>query len=615
MMTKKRMMTSTLSDSYSSTEGTATIISSAGGGRTRPYDLLSGGDCDGDLLDKEGRGGCDDDLLSRRTTNKLNSSLRICSPSKIVPFPLLDPNQGGKGLTISPKSHLVAVLRSSRAGLVGETASSAMVKGAVATAVTCAAAACAVTALVVGQRAQSSVRWDHVDAVVRELEESCATPIKKLRQVADAMAVEMHAGLASEGGTKLKMLISYVDNLPTGDETGLFYALDLGGTNFRVLRVQLGGKEGRVVKQEFEEVSIPPQLMTGGSDELFDFIASALARFVASEGEDYHLPVGRQRELGFTFSFPVRQISIGSGTLVKWTKGFNIDATVGEDVVAELARAMERQGLNMRVSALVNDTIGTLAGGRYHDEDVVAAVILGTGTNAAYVERAEAIPKWRGLLPKSGDMVINMEWGNFSSAHLPVTEYDRALDDESLNPGEQIYEKLISGMYLGEIVRRILLRLAKEAALFGETVPEKLQVPFVLRSSDLDVVGTKLKDELGISSTSLRVRKVVVQICEVVARRSGRLAAAGIVGIMKKVGRDDAGEEGSRIPRTVIAMDGGLYEHYAMVSATVQCTVKEMLGEEATASVVIKMANDGSGVGAALLAASHSQYLELEQSQ
>lgn len=53
----------------------------------------------------------------------------------------------------------------------------------------------------------------------------------------------------------------------------------------------------------------------------------------------------------------------------------------------------------------VNDTVGTLAGGRYNNPDVVAAVILGTGTNAAYVERAQAIPKWHGLLPKSGDMV------------------------------------------------------------------------------------------------------------------------------------------------------------------------------------------------------------------
>uniref|UniRef100_A0A452ZMS7 Phosphotransferase n=1 Tax=Aegilops tauschii subsp. strangulata TaxID=200361 RepID=A0A452ZMS7_AEGTS len=199
--------------------------------------------------------------------------------------------------------------------------------------------------------------------------------------------------------------ISYVDSLPSGQEKGLFYALDLGGTNFRVLRVQLGGKEGRVVKQECDEISIPAHLMTGTSQELFDFIAAALAKFVASEGEDFHLLEGRQRELGFTFSFPVKQSSIASGTLIKWTKGFSIDETVGADVVAELSSALDRQGLDMKVTALVNDTIGTLAGGRYDDNDVVAAVILGTGTNAAYVERANAIPKWHGLLPKSGDMV------------------------------------------------------------------------------------------------------------------------------------------------------------------------------------------------------------------
>jgi len=61
---------------------------------------------------------------------------------------------------------------------------------------------------------------------------------------------------------------------------------------------------------------------------LFDFITAELAKFVASEDEEFHLSEGKQRELGFTFSFPVRQTSIASGTLIKWTKGFNIDETV-----------------------------------------------------------------------------------------------------------------------------------------------------------------------------------------------------------------------------------------------------------------------------------------------
>lgn len=31
-----------------------------------------------------------------------------------------------------------------------------------------------------------------------------------------------------------------------------------------------------------------------------------------------------------------------------------------------------------------------------------------------------------------------MEWGNFWSPHLPMTDYDKALDFDSLNPGEQV---------------------------------------------------------------------------------------------------------------------------------------------------------------------------------
>jgi hexokinase len=53
----------------------------------------------------------------------------------------------------------------------------------------------------------------------------------------------------------------------------------------------------------------------------------------------------------------------------------------------------------------VNDTVGTLAAGRYVDDDTMVAIVLGTGTNAAYIEHAHAIPKWHAPMLKSGDMV------------------------------------------------------------------------------------------------------------------------------------------------------------------------------------------------------------------
>uniref|UniRef100_A0A2C9TZQ4 Phosphotransferase n=1 Tax=Manihot esculenta TaxID=3983 RepID=A0A2C9TZQ4_MANES len=319
-----------------------------------------------------------------------------------------------------------------------------------------------------------------VAPLLTKLQNDSATPLPVLRHVADAMTADMLAGLATDGGSDLKMILSYVDSLPSGNEKGLFYALDLGGTNFRVLRVQLGGKEERVVATEFEQVSIPQELMFGTSEELFDFIASGLANFAQKEGGKFHLPDGRIREIGFTFSFPVKQTSIDSGILIKWTKGFAVSGTAGRDVVACLNEAMERLGLDMRVSALVNDTVGTLAGARYWDDDVMVAVILGTGTNACYVERIDAIPKLHGAKSSSGRTIVNTEWGAFSNG-IPLTVYDRDMDAASINPGEQIFEKTISGMYIGEIARRVLLKMAEEGALFGKSVPEKLSTPFALR--------------------------------------------------------------------------------------------------------------------------------------
>ncbi|KAJ6698799.1 HEXOKINASE [Salix purpurea] len=192
-----------------------------------------------------------------------------------------------------------------------------------------------------------------------------------------------------------------------------------------------------------------------------------------------------------------------------------------------------------------------------------------------------------------------MEWGNFRSSHLPLKEYNQDLDAESLNPGEQIFEKIISG------------------------IPSNLKIPFILRtpnmsamhhdtSSDLRVVGSKLKDILEIPSTSLKMGKAIVELCDIVATRGARLSAAGIVGILKKLERDMVKDGEKQKP--VVVLDGGLYKHYSKFSTCMESALKELLGEEVSDNIVIEHSNDGSGIGAALLAASHSQYLEVEES-
>ncbi|XP_002459072.1 hexokinase-3 [Sorghum bicolor] len=478
----------------------------------------------------------------------------------------------------------------------------------------CAAATCAIAAALVARRASARARWRRAVALLREFEEGCATPTPRLRQVVDAMVVEMHAGLASDGGSKLKMLLTFVDALPAGNEQGTYYSIDLGGTNFRVLRVEVGAVS--VVTSREVKLPIPEELTKGTIEELFNFVAMTLKEFV--ETEDVK---DEQRALGFTFSFPVRQTSVSSGSLIRWTKGFLIEDAVGKDVAQCLNEALARSGLNVRVTALVNDTVGTLALGHYYDEDTVAAVIIGAGTNACYIERTDAIIKCQGLLTNSGGMVVNMEWGNFWSSHLPRTPYDISLDDETQNRNDQGFEKMISGIYLGEIARLVLHRMALESDVFGDAA-DHLSTPFTLStpllaairkddSPDLSEVRRILQEHLKIMDTPLKTRRLVVKVCDIVTRRAARLAAAGIVGILKKLGRDGSGVASSgrtrgQLRRTVVAIEGGLYEGYPVFREYLDEALVEILGEEVAQTVALRVTEDGSGAGAALLAAVHS---------
>lgn len=86
----------------------------------------------------------------------------------------------------------------------------------------------------------------------------------------------------------------------------------------------------------------------------------------------------------------------------------------------------------------------------YNDEKTIIGGIFGTGCNAAYMEKASAIPKLKDV-PDETPMAINCEYGAFDNGHhiLPRTKYDKTIDGESPKPGEQAFEKMSAGLYLG----------------------------------------------------------------------------------------------------------------------------------------------------------------------
>lgn len=64
---------------------------------------------------------------------------------------------------------------------------------------------------------QKATKVLQAEKLLHEFREASATPLPLLHQVSDALVHEMYAGLASEGGSdQLKMLPTYVENLPSG---------------------------------------------------------------------------------------------------------------------------------------------------------------------------------------------------------------------------------------------------------------------------------------------------------------------------------------------------------------------------------------------------------------
>ncbi|KAI0637701.1 hexokinase [Trametes polyzona] len=281
----------------------------------------------------------------------------------------------------------------------------------------------------------------------------------------------------------MAMIPTFVTGVPDGTETGTFLALDLGGTNLRVCEVELLGNHEFVLRQQKYKVS--EALKTGEATTLFDYLADSVDAFLTefasavpsspttdqanpfSSPSLNDLPPEPAVPLGLTFSFPVEQTALNRGKILTWTKGFAAKNAVGNDVVQLLQDAFDRKHLHVRCVALVNDTVGALLSRAYTSGGCVLGSIFGTGTNGAYVERVENIKKL-GDSParqKGGFMVVNTEWGAFNNSRtvLPTTPYDNKVDRESINPRYQAYEKFISGMYLGEITRNILLSLIDAA--------------------------------------------------------------------------------------------------------------------------------------------------------
>lgn len=446
-----------------------------------------------------------------------------------------------------------------------------------------------------------------MEAYLNDLEAEFTLSTETLKLLTQTFQKELEIGLSRRDGM-LKSLPTFIYALPTGSERGKYLTVDLGGTNLRIGLVELLGSGHFTIKKDSS--IIPDSLKCGSGYEIFDFIAENIEKFLEYPDIEAELPL----KLGFTFSFPIQQESLAHGRILGWSKEIECQDVIGMDAVALLQQALHARGLDIAVEALINDTVGTLLAQIYRDNLTRMSVILGTGSNAAYIEKCSLLTKCTDYR-LNDQTLINIEWGSFgdgtSDDLLPTTRFDRQLDEESKNPGLQRFEKMISGMYLGEIFRLILQEAIELNLLPCDTDNLQLFRPYGVKTkemsrfhelflkNDREKCKTVAKEQFGLILADDLQLKLISRLCELVSLRSCYLCAVGITAVHRHLLKT---RSISPVELFSVALDGALYQKYPNYSKILQDLVCEMDGEGENVSVcrvVLVMAEDLSSIGAA----------------
>lgn len=324
------------------------------------------------------------------------------------------------------------------------------------------------------------------------------------------------------------------------DVKGKALVLDLGGTNYRVAIVDFSTEKPIIYPNNGWKKDMSIMKSPGYTrEELFKELADLIVEIKREE----------EMPIGYCFSYPTESIPGGDARLLRWTKGVDIREMVGQFVGKPLLDYLnEKNKIRFTGVKVLNDTIASLfAGLTDKSYDAYIGLIVGTGTNMATFIPSDKITKLDPECHVQGLIPVNLESGNFYPPFL--TAVDDTVDATSDSLGKQRFEKAVSGMYLGDILK---------AAFPLEEFEEKFdarKLTAIMNYPDIH-------------------KDIYVQVAHWIYNRSAQLVAAslaGLIALLKSYNRD--------IHRVCLIAEGSLFWSESRKDKNYNILVMEKLQE------------------------------------
>lgn len=361
---------------------------------------------------------------------------------------------------------------------------------------------------------------------------------EQLKGIAHAFREKVEEGL-NKNNAEIQCIPTFI--LPKAtDVKGKALVLDLGGTNYRVAIVDFSTEKPIIYPNNGWKKDMSIMKSPGYTrEELFKELADLIVEIKREE----------EMPIGYCFSYPTESIPGGDARLLRWTKGVDIREMVGQFVGKPLLDYLnEKNKIRFAGVKVLNDTIASLfAGLTDKSYDAYIGLIVGTGTNMATFIPSDKITKLDPECHVQGLIPVNLESGNFYPPFL--TAVDDTVDATSDSLGKQRFEKAVSGMYLGDILK---------AAFPLEEFEEKFdarKLTAIMNYPDIH-------------------KDIYVQVAHWIYNRSAQLVAAslaGLIALLKSYNRD--------IHRVCLIAEGSLFWSESRKDKNYNILVMEKLQE------------------------------------
>lgn len=381
---------------------------------------------------------------------------------------------------------------------------------------------------------------------------------------------EMDNGLQQQEGNQssLMMLPTYIQVGSAIPQNDPVIVIDAGGTHFRVAVMEFNEKEGPSIRK-MKQYPMPGTEGEVGKDEFFDIIAQHLKDVLNDS-----------LKIGFVFSYPTEIFPDKDGRLIHFCKEVKAPQVEGELIGQNLLRAIGRLGVEQKHQIVIlNDSVATLlagkAGGSDNSFSSYVGFILGTGTNICYIENNNNIHKLSHF--PVGHQIINVESGGYRK--VSRSSLDLAFDESTLNPGNYVFEKMISGRYLGMLCLHVLHCAAAEN-LFS---PEAKLLIESISQLDTKEINACLSKKMQTSNPLSAIIQAgnpkdihfIHQFIDLLSDRAAKLTAGSLAAAVLKSG------QGARPERPVcISADGSTFLKFVFFRERVQAYLEDFLVRE-----------------------------------